>query len=306
MLSKHQFSYNNIYITKKRFINMDLKSLNLGWGKKNRLAQLFKNDSGDYRTVMLAIDHPYFQGPIRGLEDPGNNIQPLLLHADAVSPARGSLEYALDPLDTTPIVLRVSGGNSLERKKHLSEEIITTTIEEALKLNASAVSVSVYIGSKHQQQTIGNLANLVNEASKYNLPVLGITAVGAELEEKVKSKDSDYDKAWYFAQAGRILQEEGADIVKTYFVENFEKIRNGIQVPIVIAGGTQEKENPEKKAMIYAYNSIQGGADGMDMGRNIFQSENPLDMIYAIKKIVHENYSSDDAFEKFETSINKK
>jgi 3-hydroxy-5-phosphonooxypentane-2,4-dione thiolase len=282
---------------------MDIEKLNLGWGKKNRLANLFSKESGDYRTVMLAIDHPYFQGPIRGLENPSKNIPYLLQYADAVSPSRGTLEYSLDPLDTTPIVLRVTGGNSLERKSKLSEEIITTTIEEAIKLNASAVSVSVYIGSKHQQQTIGNLANLVNEASKYNLPVLGITAVGDELEEKVKSKDAKKeDQIKYFSLAGRILQEEGADIVKTYYIdEGFEKIRNGIQVPIVIAGGTVDKEDkkPELSALIYSSNAIKSGAEGMDMGRNIFQSKNPPAMIQAIRSIVHENKTGLEAFEIF-------
>lgn len=194
----------------------------------------------------------------------------------------------------------------MTRKQELSDEEIITSVEEAVKLNAIGVSVSVYIDSPHQKQTIKSLGKLANDASKYGLLVLGITAVGADLEKKVKGKgkkDKGFDPGKYFAHAGRIIQENGANIVKTYFCENFEKVREGIQVPIVIAGG---KKVPEKEALKYTYNSIKAGAEGVDMGRNIFQAENPVAMINAIKKIVHENKTAEEAYEFYERLSKKK
>ncbi len=268
---------------------------NLSWGKTNRLAQVFRpNKKGEYHTVMLAVDHPYFQGPIEGLKDPRKTIQPLVPYADAISPAKGTLEYCLDPKVTTPVILRVTGGNSVTRKEELSDEHIITSIEEAVRLNAAGVSVSVYIDSEHQAQTIKNLGKAANQAARYGLLVLGITAVGANLEKMVKGeggKDNE-EAARYFAHAGRIIQENGADIVKTYYCKNFEHVREGIQVPIVIAGG---KKVDEKEALEYTFNAIRGGAEGIDMGRNIFQAEDPLAMIQAIRKVVHDSYIPEEA-----------
>lgn len=271
----------------------------LGWGKINRQAQMFKlNDKKERHTVMLAIDHPYFYGPTEGLIDPRKTIPQLVPYADAISPAKGTLEYCLDPLVPTPIILRVTGGTSMTRKEELSDEHIITSVEEAIKLNAIGVSVSVYIDSDHQAQTIKNLGKLANECGKYNLLVLGITAVGAKLKKMIKGeggeKNKDFNSGRYFAHAGRIIQENGANIVKTYYCENFNKVREGIQVPIVIAGG---KKIPEKEALEYTFNSIKGGAEGVDMGRNIFQAENPVAMIQAIKKIVHEGKTDKEAYE---------
>tara|TARA_B100000686_G_scaffold351675_1_gene451109 strand:- start:2513 stop:3364 length:852 start_codon:yes stop_codon:yes gene_type:complete len=269
-----------------------------GWGKTNRMAQIFRqNAAGQAHTVMLAVDHPYFYGPTTGLEDPRVSIQPLVVHADAISPAKGTLVYALDPLVPTPIILRVTGGNSMTRREELSDEHIITSVEEAVKLNAIGVSVSVYIDTEHQAQTLRNLGMLANEASKFGLLVLGITAVGAKLEPMVKGEgegSESFDAAKYFAHAGRIIQENGADIVKTYYVEDFEQVRNGIQTPIVIAGG---KKIPEKAALQFTEQAIAAGADGVDMGRNIFQAEDPVGMIQAVKSVVHEGLSSTEVYE---------
>ncbi len=270
----------------------------LSWGKTNRLAQIFRpNKNGKHHTVMLAVDHPYFYGPTTGLIDPRKTILPIVPYADAISPAKGTLEYCLDPLIPTPLILRVTGGNSILRRQELSDEHIITSIEEALKLNAVGVSVSVYIDTEHQSQTLKNLGKLANEAGKYGLLVLGITAVGAKLEEKVKGEggkgNEDFDPGKYFAHAGRIIQENGANIVKTYFCENFEQVREGIQVPIVIAGG---KKIPEKDALEFTFKAIQAGVEGVDMGRNIFQADNPVAMIQAVKSIVHEEKTAGEAF----------
>ena len=271
-----------------------------GWGKTNRMAQVFRpNVQGDAHTVMLAVDHPYFYGPTTGLEDPRETIRPLVPYADAISPAKGSLVYALDPLVPTPVILRVTGGNSMTRREELSDEHIITSVEEAVKLNAVGVSVSVYIDTEHQSQTLRSLGKLANEASRYDLLVLGITAVGAKLEPMVKGEgegSADFDAAKYFAHAGRIIQENGADIVKTYFVDNWEQVRNGIQAPIVIAGG---KKVPEKEALEFTAQAVAAGADGVDMDRNIFQSEDPVAMVQAVRSVVHEGRTPSEALDMF-------
>ena len=279
----------------------------LSWGKTNRLAQFFKpNKKGEYHTVMLAVDHPYFYGPTQGLVDPRKTILPIVSYADAISPAKGTLEYCLDPLVSTPVILRVTGGNSITRREELSDEHIITSVEEALKLNAIGVSISVYIDTEHQSQTLRYLGKLANEAGKYDLLVLGITAVGAKLEEKVKGEggkeDKNFDPGRYFAHAGRIIQENGANIVKTYFCENFEQVREGIQVPIVIAGG---KKIPVKEALEFTHKAIQAGVEGVDMGRNIFQSDNPIAMIQAVKSIVHEGKTPEEAYKYYNELKNK-
>ncbi len=272
----------------------------LDWGKTNRMAQVFRpNAQGEAHTVMLAVDHPYFYGPTTGLEDPRESILPLVPYADAISPAKGTLVYSLDPLVPTSVILRVTGGNSMTRREELSNEHIITSVAEAAKLNAVGVSISVYIDTEHQAQNIRNLGTLANEASKYGLLVLGITAVGAKLEPMVKGEgegSADFDAGRYFAHAGRIIQENGADIVKTYFVDGFEQIREGIQTPIVIAGG---KKIPEAEALEFTANAIAAGADGVDMGRNIFQSEDPVAMIQAVRAVVHEGLEPARAYERF-------
>lgn len=267
-----------------------LRQLHSVWGKKNRLAQLFKpSKDGEYRTVMFAIDHDYFLGAIKGLENPTETIVPLVKYADAISPTKGTLENYLDPLDTTPAIIRISGGNSIDRGV-LSDESIITPVKDVLDSNAIGVSVSVYVGQKYEAQTTQNLGTAVKDAKEYGLLVLGITAVGKELKEKKKDPR-------YLALAGRIIQSFKADILKTYYCDGFEKVRKDVKIPIVIAGGTRAEDNPEKVALEYTYNAIQAGADGIDMGRNIFQSDKPLAMLQAVRKIVHDGSTAKEALE---------
>ena len=265
------------------------------WGLANRLAQIIKPDTN--RSVMLAIDHGYFQGPTSGLEKPGKTVEALLPYCDALSPTKGVLEYCLDPKTAPPIILRVSGGNSMARREELDDEILTCTIEQAIRLNAAAVSISIYVGTAHQRQTIQNLATMADEAHKYGLAVLGVTAVGASLDElRVPGKEEDL--ARYLALAGRIAAEHGADISKTYYVPGFfAKVVGGCPVPVVIAGG---KKVPEPEALEFSYRAVQDGAVGVDMGRNIFQSENPVAMIQAVRATVHGGQTATEAYALYE------
>ena len=256
----------------------------MDWGMENRLAQIINPKTG--HTVMLAVDHGYFQGPTSGLEEPGKTIAPLLPYADALMPTRGVLRECVDPHTQTTMVLRVSGGNSMARVDELSDEIITTTIEDAICLNAAAVAVSVYVGSPHQKQTLQNLSDVVNQAIKYGMPVLAVTAVGKDLVRDDR----------YLSLSCRIAAELGANMVKTYYCEGFENVVRGCPVPIVMAGG---KKIPEKDALTLTRNAIQGGAKGVDMGRNILRSEAPVAMIKAVRAIVHDKFSVDEAFDVF-------
>ncbi|MFQ6130508.1 MAG: 3-hydroxy-5-phosphonooxypentane-2,4-dione thiolase [Armatimonadota bacterium] len=268
----------------------------MNWGLENRLAQIIKPETN--RTVMLAIDHGYFQGPTTGLEAPGKTVEPLLPYCDALSPTKGVLQYCIDAKTAPPIILRVSGGNSMMRRDELSDEVLTCTAEEAVRLNAAAVSVSIYVGTEHQRRTIENLARMADAAHNYGLAVLGVTAVGTALDE-LREPGKEQEFARYLALAGRIAAEHGADISKTYYVGDghFEKVAGGTPVPIVIAGG---KKVPEQEALDFSYRAIQDGAIGVDMGRNIFQSENPAAMIQAVRSVVHEGKSSQEAYELFQ------
>jgi putative autoinducer-2 (AI-2) aldolase len=253
----------------------------LGWGKKNRLARITNGG----RTVMLAVDHGYFQGPTTGLENPRKTITPLLPYVDSLMLTRGVLRTSVDPGTTVPIVLRVSGGTSV--LKELSDEVVTTSIEEALRLNASAVAVSIFVGSPNEKQTLANLAELVSEGERYGMPVLAVTAVGREM-----ARDSRY-----LGLACRIAAELGASVVKTYYCEDFRKVVDGCPVPVVIAGG---KKLPEREALQLACNAVRDGAVGVDMGRNIFQSANPVGMVKAVQAVVHHGTDADSAYQVFE------
>ena len=265
----------------------------MDWGIENRLAKMFRPDTG--KSVMLAVDHGYFQGPTTGLEDVRKTITPLLPYCDALSPTRGILRNCVDPKTSTPIILRVSGGNSMARPDELDDEIITTSIEDAIRLNAVCVSVSIYVGSPHQRQTIENLAKVVDEATRYGIPVLGIVAVGRDLDRlREPGKEDEFRR--YLGLASRIASEIGAHIVKAYYCKGFEKVVKGCPVPMVIAGG---KKVPEEQALQFTYDSIRDGAKGMDMGRNIFQSEHPVAMLKAVRAIVHENKSAKEAYEMY-------
>jgi putative autoinducer-2 (AI-2) aldolase len=246
------------------------------WGKENRLSRLMKKG----RTVMLAVDHGYFQGPTTGLENPRKTITPLIPYADSLMLTRGVLRTSVDPSETPPIVLRVSGGTSV--LKELSDEVVTTSIEEALRLNASAVAVSIFVGSPNEKQTLANLSDLVDEGERYGMPVLAVTAVGREMVRDAR----------YLGLACRIAAELGASIVKTYYCEDFTRVVEGCPVPVVIAGG---KKLPEGEALELAHSAIAGGAAGVDMGRNIFQSSNPVGMIRAVRVVVHEGKSAAEA-----------
>ena len=251
------------------------------WGMRNRMSRLMKEG----RTVMLAIDHGYFQGPTTGLENPRKTVTPLLPYADSLMLTRGVLRTSVDPGQSVPIVLRVSGGTSI--LKELSDEVVTTSIEEALRLNASAVAVSVFVGSPNEKQTLANLSGLVNEGERYGMPVLAVTAVGREMVRDAR----------YLGLACRIAAELGASIVKTYYCEDFRKVVEGCPVPVVIAGG---KKLPEGDALQLAHNAVSEGAVGVDMGRNIFQSTNPVGMIRAVRAVVHEGKEAGEALRVFE------
>ena len=257
---------------------------------KNRLARIFNPKSG--KTVMLAVDHGYFQGPTTGLKKPREAITPLLPYCDSLFVTRGILRSCVSPSTNTPIFLRVSGGPSILGE--LSNEDITTSMKEALRLNAVGVGLSIFVGEKNEDRTISNLGRLVNEAEEYGIPVLAITAVGKEMARDAR----------YLGLACRIAAEIGAHMVKTYYCEeDFEKVIEGCPVPIVIAGG---KKIPEKDSLQLAYNAISKGAMGVDMGRNIFQSESPVAMIKAVTAVVHDGYKVDEAFELFNGLKEKK
>jgi len=245
----------------------------MDWGMKNRLSQIIKPDTG--KTVMLAVDHGYFLGPTSGLEEAGKTIKPLLPYADCLMLTRGVLRAEVDPGISTPIVLRVSGGNSI-LGEDLSKETITVSVKDAIRLNVSAVAMSIYVGSKYEHQTLKNLATLVSECEEYGIPVLAVTAVGKEMVRDAR----------YLSLACRIAAELGAHVVKTYYCEDFQKVVKTCPVPVVIAGG---KKIAEKDALKLAYNAVKDGAVGVDMGRNIFQSKDPVGMIKAVRQIVHEN-----------------
>jgi putative autoinducer-2 (AI-2) aldolase len=260
-------------------------SNSLDWGMKNRLAQIFNPESG--RTVMLAIDHGYFQGPTTGLERIDLNILPLTPYADTLMLTRGILRSLVPPSITKSIVLRVSGGTSI--LKELSNEEIAVDIEESIRLNVCAMAVQVFIGGEYEKESIINMTRMVDMGTRYGIPTLAVTAVG---------KDMDRD-ARYFRLATRICAELGAHYIKTYYIEkNFETVCASCPVPIVMAGG---KKIPEPDALTMAYNAVQQGASGVDMGRNIFQSEEPIAMIQAVRAVVHDNEQPDKALDLYNT-----
>jgi putative autoinducer-2 (AI-2) aldolase len=247
-------------------------SNSLDWGMKNRLARIFNPASG--RTVMLAVDHGYFQGPTTGLERIDVSIVPLAPHADALMITRGALRTSIPPEMSKPVVLRSSGGQSI--LKELSNELVAVDIEDAVRLNASALAVQVYVGGEHEHQSIGNLVRIVDAGNRHGIPTLGVTGVGKELVRDAK----------YLGLATRICAELGAHIVKTYYCESgFGRVAAACPVPVVIAGG---KKLPERDALQLAYQAIQDGAAGVDMGRNIFQCEAPAAMIQAVRAVVHD------------------
>ncbi len=255
----------------------------MDWGMKNRFSRIIRPQDG--RCLMLAVDHGYFLGPTERLEDARKTIAPLLPHADSLMLTRGILRNCVPAERDVPIVLRVSGGTSIIGED-LSKETITTSIEEAIKLNVSCLALSIFVGSKYEHQTLASLAKLVDEGEKYGIPVLAVTAVGKEMARDAR----------YLGLACRIAAELGAHVVKTYYCENFEKVVEGCPVPLIIAGG---KKLPELDALKLAYDSIQHGASGVDMGRNIWQSDHPVAMVKAVKAIVHNDADVKEAYNIF-------
>jgi putative autoinducer-2 (AI-2) aldolase len=253
----------------------------MSWGLENRISRIIRPGTG--RTVMLAVDHGYFLGPTSGLECPSTACMPLAPYADTLMLTRGVLRNCIDSSVDTPIVLRVSGGNSV-LEEDLSNETIITSVEECIRMNAAGMALSIFVGATHQHQTIANLAKLVDEGERYGIPVLAVTAVGKDMVRDAR----------YIGLATRIAAEMGAHIVKTYYVDGFEEVVRACPVPIVIAGG---KKIPEREALELTHNGVASGAVGVDMGRNIFQSDSPVGMIKAVRAIVHDGATVDDAYE---------
>jgi putative autoinducer-2 (AI-2) aldolase len=256
------------------------------WGMKNRLARLIQPDG---KALFLPVDHGYFQGPTRMLEKPGETIKPLVQYADAVMLTRGVLRNCVDPAISKPIILRVSGAVTVVGED-LANESVVTSIREILRLNASAVSMSVFVGTKYENKSLSNLAKLVDACEDYGVPVMAVTAVGKELEKR---------EARYLALCCRVAAEIGARVVKTYYcAEKFEKVVDGCPVPVVIAGGP--KADTQREVFDFVYDGMQKGAIGVNLGRNIWQTEHPVAAIRAIRAIIHDNYTPKEAEDLFE------
>lgn len=262
----------------------------LDWGMQNRLSRIFNPDTG--RTVMLAIDHGYFQGPTTGLERIDLNIVPLAPYADTLMLTRGILRTTIPPTYRGGIVLRATGGPSI--LKELSNEQIAVDMEDAIRLNVSALAVQVFIGGEFETQSIHNMTRLVDMGNRYGIPILAVTAVGKDMARDAR----------YFRLACRICAELGAHYIKTYYIsDGFDTVAASCPVPLVMAGG---KKLPELDALQMSYNAVQEGAAGVDMGRNIFQSEAPVAMIKAVRGVVHEGLKPKEAHQLFLDIKNKK
>jgi len=253
----------------------------LSWGMKKHLSNIFDSKSGN--TVMFAFDHGYFMGSTAGLERLDLIVPPLLPYVDVLMATRGALRTCVPPECGKGIALRASSGSSM-LDDDLSHEVVAVDIADAIRMNADCMAVQTFIGADGELSSLDNLSRVVNEGYKYDIPTLGVVAVGKDMERTDR----------FFKLATRIVAELGAQLVKTYYCENFEEVVAACPVPIVVAGG---KKLPEREALELAYNSIKGGACGVDMGRNIFQSANPVEMAQAIRKIVHEGYSDEQAWE---------
>jgi len=259
----------------------------LDWGMKNRLARIFRRQSG--KTVMLAIDHGYFEGPAAGLEKVDESIAPFAEYADALMATRGVVRTSIPSSFTQAVVLRASGGASV--LKELSNERIALDLEDALRLNASGLAVTVFIGGQYETQTVQNMTRLVDLGNRHGVPVLAVTGV----------VDESMGDAKYYRMACRICAELGAHFVKTYFVENFDSVVSGCPAPVVVAGGNKV---PELDALTMTHRAMQAGAAGMDMGRNIFQAEAPAAMIQAVRAVVHDGETPKKAYELYRSLKN--
>lgn len=259
----------------------------MDWGMNNRMSQLIQPDG---RCFFLPIDHGYFQGPTSRLEKPGETIRPLLPYCDALFVTRGVLRAAVDPAGSKPIILRVSGGSSVIGRD-LANESLTTSIEEIIRLNATAVGMSIFVGSDYEKESLTNLAELVNQCEDFGIPVMAVTAVGKELEKR---------DTRYLALCCRIAAELGARVVKTYWCKDFDKVVYGCPVPVVMAGGP--KCDTELEVIEFVHDGIQNGAVGLNLGRNVWQSPNPVAIMRALRAVIHENYTVKEAWDLFNTA----
>jgi putative autoinducer-2 (AI-2) aldolase len=258
---------------------------NMDWGMANRLSKLIKSDG---HCFYLAMDHGYFQGPTHGLEKPGGVASTLAPYVDAFFVTRGVVRAAIDPALNNPIILRVSGGTSMVGKD-LANEDVSVSVDDILRLNAAAVGVSVFIGTDYERQTIGNLTRLVDACTPYGIPVMAVTAVGRELDQKQQSR--------FLALASRICAEMGASVVKTYYCDDFEKVAQSCPVPVVMAGGP--KTDSELGVLQFVYDGMQRGAIGVNLGRNVWQNPHPAAMARALRAVIHEKATPKQALDIF-------
>jgi len=262
----------------------------MDWGMQNRLSRLIKSDG---HCMFLPIDHGYFQGPTSKLEKPGETIKPLIPFADGLFVTRGVLRACIAPDNSPPLILRMSGGSSVIGKD-LAHEAITTSTQEAIRLNVAAVGMSIFVGSDYEHDSLVNLGKLVNECENYGIPVMAVTAVGKELTKR---------DARYLALCCRIAAEFGAKVVKTYWCKDFEKVTNGCPVPVVMAGGP--KCETEQEVFEFVHDGMTKGAIGLNLGRNIWQHEYPVPMIKALRAIIHAEASVKDAVDIYNEEKNK-
>ncbi|MFC1671180.1 3-hydroxy-5-phosphonooxypentane-2,4-dione thiolase [Spirochaetota bacterium] len=260
---------------------------NMDWGMRNRLTRLFRDDG---HCFYMPIDHGYFQGPTRCLERPGETVKDLLKYSDALFATRGVLRSCIDPDEKIPIILRVSGGTSVIGKD-LANEVITTTIDDIIRVNASAVGLSVFIGSEYEKETLDNLSKLVNECERHGIPVMAVTAVGKELEKR---------DARYLGLCCRIVAELGAKVVKTYWCEDFDKVTNGCPVPVVMAGGP--KCETELEVFEFVHDGMQRGAVGVNLGRNVWQNPNAAAVAKGLEAVIHNGATPEEALDIFNDS----
>lgn len=265
---------------------------NYSFGKKNRLSKIVVEDG---KALMLAIDHGYFMGAAHGMEMPKVQVEKLIPHIDSLMLSPGILTSQIDSDFKKGIVLRASGGNTI-LESDIDNEGLILSAKNAIKLNASAIAVSMFVGAEHSHQTILNLTDAINDAMEYDLPVLGVTAVGKALKDKKEKR--------YLTHASRLAAELGADIVKTYYCEGFEEVVKKTTVPIIVAGGP--KLDSYKDVLELCYNSIQCGAIGVDMGRNIWQSDYPEAITAGVAHIIHKNSSVKEALQLVESMCNDK
>ena len=258
----------------------------MDWGMENRMSKLIQSDG---RCLFLPIDHGYFQGPTRKLEKPGETIEPLLPYCDALFVTRGVLRSSLDSRNAKPIILRVSGGTSMVGAD-LANEGITTSMEEAIRLNVNAVGMSIFVGSDYEHDSLLNLSKLVDEGEKYGIPVMAVTAVGREMEKR---------DARYLSLCCRIAAELGARVVKTYWCEEFDKVTGGCPVPVVMAGGP--KVDTELEVFEFVHDGLEKGAVGVNLGRNIWQNDHPVAAIKALRAVIHENATPKEAQEIYDS-----